>query len=587
MAKFPIRYAEKEPPAVGPSVRGQLDVRTGGVEAGEQLARAGGRLAAFASKIKEAEDVVGYAQTRLKVDGLRDAYLSALQTTTDPEAIAALQTKAEADMTEAASTEREQVYSLSQISNIRGATIQITTTRRAKDAEIAGKTALQAFLEKGDREGYGETIAGLVESGAMLPAEAVIGLQHFETNSVLAQVDNQLASDDPAEWQDARDKLEGLPVEDMTEEQLADRKRWLSAVEQKRKASSNAAVIGIIDTLDKNRELPQEERIPLGKELKTQILGAGLSPEATWIFTERINDWMEGKDTESNPAVWSDLFGAARGLHINSTPEDVAGVRQRLIDATSTGQLSWTDAKYLRQMLEDLVGEAEAYNVNYAVEQGERHGKDPVVLHRALISEMRAKKIPLDKIIETSARLEATLPDMPPKDTFERRWIEQTLGVLESDRYRKSGEAIDYVLSRLGPDWATVSPRAVEIFKKKWPVYFWHYRSDEEKAALLDRTRKLETSWLWTDGHVITPGEDITEGDRELAVQAAPSGPLTPEQVQKFENLLEQEGKILPKPPEPAAGAVAPQVGPESLEGWEDLAAEQQAELKLRWEQSR
>ena len=546
MAKFPIRYAEKGPPGFGPSVRANLDVRTGEPEIWEQMARAGGRLAAVASKLRQAEDVVGNAEVKLKMDRETNAYISAYQTTGDPEALTKLTEQYETKIRSFATNKELQVHGIGRISQTATWVAKHEIERRIRDNQINMERTLQSYRETGDADAHKALVAAQVSNKMLLPEEGVDLIQNFPVDSPLAQMDNLLASDNPADWQIAENKLQEMPIEIMTEDQLADRKRWLSAVVQKRKASFNAAMIGIIDTMDEKKELPQEKKIPIGEELKTQLRRATRDPERYWAFMERINDWVEGKDAESNPTVWSDLFRDARGLHINSTQEEIGRVEQRMIDATSAGQLSWTDAKYLRQMLADRLEESEAYNVNFAVEQGERNGKDPVVLHRALISEIRAKGISPDKIVRTGARIAATLPDMPPKDAFTVKWIATHVGEMEAigRDYVRAGEGQasvgveEFVSKAFGQNWYQF-PAVRKEYVRLFPVRSWNFQTDEEKQATVDWLRSLEWRFFGPQIAGVKGLDTVKESTRdEIVDDIATSPQITPEQDKKIGEYL-------------------------------------------------
>jgi len=71
--QFPIRYGQNVPPPGQTSVRANLDTDTGAGMIGRALQGAGSQMVAFAEKLKEAKDVVGDAEYKLKADGIRDS----------------------------------------------------------------------------------------------------------------------------------------------------------------------------------------------------------------------------------------------------------------------------------------------------------------------------------------------------------------------------------------------------------------------------------------------------------------------------------------------------------------------------------
>lgn len=249
----------------------------------------------------------------------------------------------------------------------------------------------------------------------------------------------------------------------------------------------------------------------------------------------------------------------------------------------------WDHATELGTRLPDLVkanaierNEREDYDsqaaVSVAVARFEMDSNDEAAFRRMEFYELNGKgftaeekhaRAMADAVTFMTAR--PPKPPEPPTGPFTELRKQQVLGALISGGSRidsETGETIpwsgtrelyDYLLGPkgLGPEWYLVSPRTLRVVLRRAPLAFWHFQSDKEKAATLDRVRKLKQAF-W-DGTVLEA--DITEGDREVAVETAPSGPITPSQVRAFEDYLDDTGTPFPKPASPPPAEVLSSLG--------------------------
>ena len=410
------------------------------------------------------------------------------------------------------------------------------------------------------------------------------GIADIESDTLFASTSKDIDSEDPVLIQRGVETLKNAAIEGMSAKQVKRRSDLLDAgqaeLESRQNDNYKAAHEPIWEMATATTEL---EFYKAGEKARETIEAAEKSGAITPQQALTLQDhWRAHKDRAARPDPGVEAQAWTRIL---DPTQDRADVDRWLWDhetelGTSLPDLVKANAAERNRRTDAATTQAantENYNAlaatSYAVAKYEMDSNDEADFRRMENYELRGKDLTAEEMTAKAAADAVTFmearppkPPTPPVGPFTELRIQETVGMAERGGYYidpktkevfpfpSTGALRDFFLGRLGPDWHLVSPQALKIALRRGPLSFWHYQSDKEKAATLEKARNLKSAF-W-DGTVLEG--DITEGDREVAVEIAPSGPITAKQVQAFEDYLEETGTLLPKPsPSPSAEVLA------------------------------
>lgn len=319
------------------------------------------------------------------------------------------------------------------------------------------------------------------------------------------------------------------------------------------------------------RDLPEGEAFVKIESLRAALVenAAKFSPASVREMNSFLDGLLSKKPVVSDPVLKSELVDRALLLRDDTPTSDVAVVRGLLNDALIRKRISNEDYESLRLLVTkrgERVDKAASDTIDAVAQSAAETWQITNIADFKWQLAQAAKKnewTPEQIWVEGSKMLptwkDRPQPVEPAKPPFTEESILKMEGILErGGRYidPKTKEVVPFTSARqvrdfvleFGPEWYIRALCVLEIIKRDWPLSFWNYQTDEERATTLELARNLDSAF-W-DGTVLEG--DITEGHREVAVEIAPSGPVTPKQVQEFERYLDTTGQIFPKPEVPA-----------------------------------
>ncbi|MBA7566916.1 hypothetical protein ES708_08615 [subsurface metagenome] len=438
---------------------------------------------------------------------------------------------------------------------------------------------------------------GLQEYDAALDAGDLVGAvkitEHLKTiEPENASIYDKMAADAPSasalrqvrgaiaegNLQGARGFVEQARKLPLTVEQKVDIARLKKSVERGEQDQKDAWLSDMVGQAIESRNLPESEKFAKMEELRAALAANAANFPAASV--REMYGFLKSMESEkpvvSNPVIKSDLVDRALQLRDDTPESEVAAFRRELDESLVRGDISNEDYESLRLSATkrgERTDKAASDAIDAVVQSGKERGiNDLADLKWQLSQAAKKNKWTPEQIWNEGGNMlpawkDRPQPPEPEEPPFTEESILKMIGMLErGGRYIDpktkevfpfpSARAVRAFVLEFGPEWYIRAPRALEIIRRDWPLSFWKYQTDEEKAATLERARDLKSAF-W-DSTVLEG--DITEGHREMAVEIAPSGPVTPEQVQEFEEYLDTTGKIFPKPVVPAP---APQTIPE------------------------
>lgn len=491
MAKFPIVRAERLPPGVGPSVRGQIDFRTGGAELGRAIAGAGAALAElgldFGARINRLEAQSQLSNSISAAADAEIAFFTKLQANNEPTTYNKELDTLFADFSKVAPTNRQALAVYNQrISNRR-----LALARRVQKAALDKATSnvqashfmeLQKAKETGDFSIYSASIAQGVKDGvytavqgeALLDAAVADKLNWQKTailKNALAQRDIGIidASDLP---QDAKEE-----VKDRYNKRIRTERQ-----EQEYQAQTIAKQLVFDLQKIQDADLSPKQRDLHLSGLIEQLSRLPLTTNEARSALDRIEAVRQGGDIKTDKLLFGQVMTRIRKLNSESLPEEVADARRLIFE--NQASISTADFASALNSLDTLLDKDKAKAIDTVVNLAIQRGQITKGFDDAAVT-IQLEKWANDDPDRTAKEIfvygkELTADYVKtPAPIFTPAHIQKTLGQLTAKSWvtdfgypviiSTGAAAISHVLTSLGPNWQRLAPEAADIIKKNWP----------------------------------------------------------------------------------------------------------------------
>lgn len=344
MAKFPITRARELPPMVGPSVRADIDVRTGAGQIGQALAGAGRAISDISlsvfKKIQDAEDSTELDTLKRKDAERWNSFTNTITKAQEPENRAKLfeQYKASSGTATGKNQRVSRAYQsyLDKTFPQRDAFFNIQD-RRMRISRIGDEKKIndQADYESGNEENFIMRQHKAQVLGAQTPELTKSLIANFPIQSKMTQGAERILSGDLNQIQEGLVSLRELRSIDLTTPQLKFVDKWIGVATQKTKVATDNAENAIVFGMHKNRDKPAEERVELGEQFTGQLEQMSrFIPSARFTQLLRdVDDFVAGVKRVNNPAVYLDLVREIDQMHL--ARGDPAELRQKVRNARS------------------------------------------------------------------------------------------------------------------------------------------------------------------------------------------------------------------------------------------------------------
>ena len=393
-------------------------------------------------------------------------------------------------------------------------------------------------------------------------------------------------------------------VSSLTVEQKEDLNKMEGAIGRAEREQKDVWMSELTGQAIDARNLPAAEKHAKMEELRALLVENAANFPAASI--REMNGFLDRMSSEkpvvSDPIIKSDLVDKALQLRDDSPEREVTLLRRELDESLVRGEISNEDYEGLRLSVTkrgERIDKAASDMINLVAQSARERGINDIADLKWQLRQAAKKNdwTPEQIYVEGRKMLPAWRDrPQPAKEIYTPLQINRVFGALKIGGYRDptSGaivtwrddewstaweKAVAFATLYLHGDDASLE-RAMQKIKQRYPEANvepgkvsvpWASLPDEVKQQDLDMLRKAKrVPWqnTWFSGGVYEP---VSGWSKEAVAKAKEKG-MT---LAKFSTWLSETGQIRMVP------------APESLEGWEDLTADQQAELKRLWEQSR
>lgn len=497
MAKFDIPRTTRLPPAVGPNIRANLDLRTGGVAAGQALAQAGGQLANLGISIIQKRQQMTDARATVfanaalqsakqKHGAFREVTADTRQWEPDVEqrrkdVLGALESIPMSD-------DRRALISAqigADFDVLRASTFAAATRREVEDSITAVSGDFVAAIASGDpirmktsRANLEATFTGLFDEAEKRQRIAVLeeaGLK--KQQDLIAEVT----------FNTARGQLFADGVKTINAANLPEKRKasMVTALRQDQKFRAQEMVKDLtaqLHTIQTSDVSPEEKRgqyANIAEQIKTV---PGITPAELRTSLDRITLLQSGSDVKTDFPTWRQVMTRLRAINSSSSAEQIDDAQEFL--TLSTDKLSVPDAKaaqnYLANLLDDDKAQAIQTSVDLAIQGGQITEDFDEANYTVQLQEWANanQDKTASEIREKGAEIAADFKKTPPQ-IFTPARVQRTLGELtvkswvdingRARQLRRGKDAIAHVTKTLGPNWQVVAPDAAGIIEKNWP----------------------------------------------------------------------------------------------------------------------
>lgn len=495
MAHFPVRYAQEGPPAAGPSVRAHLDTDVGAGMLWEGVARAGSDLAKVGERIQLAEDAVALSTLKRKADERRTAAWETMQGIQDPEGMQKAWEKAKGEIESLGASAPKHVADAYKLHINEAlphwewqAKNQVRETRidRATDAMTQN---LEHYIVSGDKKTYATEVYKAQALKLITPEKGAYLIENYDATHDLRLMERLLDRGDPGSLESAiqigaeyqKEELagkEGKLAHKVSGELRAGLRRAYQAAGRAQKEAMQELVTKAVFAINDAKGMPAAEQGDALEGVWESLRGLPISPEEARVMRDRIDKTLAGKDLQTNPFVYGDVYEQISSLTTASPPEEVAAAKSILADAIRGGQLSTTDATDFMRMLGKLPGREMQAAVKTATARAVRDrqvepGADAATFSQTLLEKATTEKLSAQQTVLAGAGLQATWPTRnvkaPTLAQEERR--QRLLGRFQTETYQTFlGEFIAFKDNPAGPE-KVAQNLLVEAYGPWWRTF--------------------------------------------------------------------------------------------------------------------
>jgi len=367
MAEFEIQRSQAVPEAVR-MPRASLNVDTGAGILGEATAKFGEALGGLGADIYKRESAAEYSELKRRVDEAGFATFNSVSgdEKTDNE----LWKKFEVDLQKLQSQKanvnaavKEHINEV--IPNWRDNFNKKHLAIRQVNAHTKFNFEYENLLSLGDVVGATKILDFQFLTKDISEQEFASRKDRILTDSFLAQSERLINLGDPSSLKRAEGILANFSKLKTTDEkpipvsilQLEKANKLQGIVQRQSKQNSDSAEIEIMSTLHKNKNASPVERKKIGEQMLANLPKSGISAERYGVMLNRVEDFQEGADIESDRIIFTTL--RTEILQTKSTNKDIAIIREKIYE--NTDKLSATDFKGLMDLCDNKMSKMQAF----------------------------------------------------------------------------------------------------------------------------------------------------------------------------------------------------------------------------------